>query len=224
MGEGGDRLASPYFSLEGEELSLFKTHLVVLGVHERVDNRPFDSDPAKIVPCVKEMRRRGYVVIASLPEYWKHHWNGSVQDFWGWGVDGFEILTGAPQALDFPSDKRRFIINECRRRGLFIVGASDTHGFGYATAVWNAMRVPGWRALDPDPLEAAVLRGLRQKKFAAVQVLSRIPRRSDTPLALALDTPASLILHFRSLTFAQAVSWMAWIWGAGWVCQRRKTR
>src|SRR3989338_2456463 len=35
-------------SLEGEEVSLWKTHLVVLGVHERIDNQPYDSDPAKV--------------------------------------------------------------------------------------------------------------------------------------------------------------------------------
>jgi len=29
-----------YRSLEGEEISLWKTHLVVLGNHERIDNRP----------------------------------------------------------------------------------------------------------------------------------------------------------------------------------------
>jgi len=44
-----------------------------------------------------------------------------------------------------------------------MTGISDSHGYGFATAVWNAMRIPGWQHMDPDQLETAVLRTLKTK-------------------------------------------------------------
>src|ERR1700687_2276074 len=80
-----------YRSLEAEEVSLKKTHLVILGNHERVDNRPYDSDFAKIPLFVTAMHKKKYPVIASLPEYWFYHWGEGVQDFVRWGWDSFRF-------------------------------------------------------------------------------------------------------------------------------------
>ncbi len=97
-----------YRSLEGEEASLYRTHLVLLGVHERIDNRPYDSDAKKIPLFIADMHKKGIPVIASIPEYWWYHWDGStlgtVDDFVRWGIDGFEIINSAPKALDFPPE------------------------------------------------------------------------------------------------------------------------
>ncbi len=193
-----------YRSLEGEEISLWKTHLVVLGAHERIDNQPYDSDPAKVGPFIKEMKRRKLPVIASLPEYWFYHWGGGVQDLVRWGIDGFEIINCAPKALDFPISKRLEIVDLCRRQNLLLTGISDNHGYGYATAAWNAMRIPGWRTMDPDALEKAVLETLRKDRFQAVQVLERV---NHFPLI--------------SLQPFQAISWVAWIWAFSFLYPRK---
>ena len=58
-------LVTHYRSLEGEEVSLQKTHLVILGNHERVNNQPYDGDYAKIPGFVRDMHKAGYPVIAS---------------------------------------------------------------------------------------------------------------------------------------------------------------
>src|SRR5262249_55569361 len=148
--------------------------LVILGNHERVDNRPYDSDPYKIPLFIAEMHKKSVPVIASLPEYWLYHWGEGVTDFIRWGIDGFEIINSAPKALDFPFSHRAQIVDLCKRQNLFITGISDNHGYGYATAVWNAMDIPGWQALGPDELEKAVLSQLRVKRYQAVQVLERV--------------------------------------------------
>jgi len=111
--------------LRREEISLWKTHLVVLGNHERIDNRPYDSDPAKVLLFIQEMNKQGLPVIASLPEYWWYHWPSppqtislalppgvsdpdqptggtSTYQFIRSGITGFEIINSAPKALDFP--------------------------------------------------------------------------------------------------------------------------
>src|SRR5262249_22450630 len=45
-------------SLEGEEASLYKTHLVVLGNHERIDNRPYDGNSFKIGSFIHDMHEK----------------------------------------------------------------------------------------------------------------------------------------------------------------------
>jgi hypothetical protein len=213
-----------YRSLEGEEVSLKKTHVVILGNHERVDNRPYDSDGRKISSFIADMHAKGIPVIASLPEYWLYHWdkpiasqwgkdNGTVQDFVAWGMDGFEIVNSAPKALDFPKEDRLQIVDLCRRQNLYMTGISDNHGYGYATAVWNAMRIPGWQSMGPDVLEKTILSSLKNGGFGAVQVLERVKFFPDTTLDLWLTPFGSLWIYWRSLQPLQVLSWIIWIWG-----------
>jgi len=205
-----------YRSLEGEEISLFRTHLVTLGVHERIDNRPYDSDAKKIPVFITDMHKKGVPVIASIPEYWWYHWDGSslgtVADFIRWGIDGFEIINSAPKALDFPPAYRRHIVDLCRQHNLPMTGISDNHGWGYATAAWNAMRLSGWRQMDPDKLETAVLFALKIKRFEAVQVLERARYNPENLPELLAAPFADAFLYWRSLQPREAVSWVIWIW------------
>jgi hypothetical protein len=67
-----------YRSLQGQEISLWKTHLVVLGNHDVIDNRPYDSDPTRVPVFVSEIKDRGLPLIASLPEYWFYRWETPV--------------------------------------------------------------------------------------------------------------------------------------------------
>jgi len=206
-----------YRSLEGEEASLYRTHLVVLGTHERVDNRPYDSDPRKIPVFVADMRKRGYPVIASIPEYWWYHWptapiGGDIDDFARWGMEGFEIVNSAPKALDFPLAYRARVVQLCRTKNLFMTGISDNHGYGYATAAWNAIRLPDWRSMGPDELEKAVLKHLKTQGFQAVQVLERIKYFPKSAFQLIFSPLANVWVYWRSLQLSQTFSWICWIW------------
>jgi len=200
-----------YRSLMGEEISLHKTHLVLLGNKTRVDNQPYDSDIAKIPVFLKDMHKQGYVVIASLPEYWFYHWGPGVDDFVKWGIGGFEIVNSAPKALDFPADKRRQIVALCQKYNLPMTGISDTHGYGSATAAWNAMQIPGWQNMDPDNLERAVLSTLKTKGFHAVSVLERSKYWPQNNLQVAFSAFPNFLIYARSLTPIQRFSWIGWL-------------
>jgi hypothetical protein len=158
------------------------------------------------------MHKKGYPVIASLPEYWLYHWGGGVLDFVHCGMDGFEIINSAPKALDFPLGDRLQIVDLCRKQNLFMTGISDNHGYGYATAVWNAMRIQKWQTMDPDTLERNVLVTLKREGYNAVQVLERVQYRPQTPVQLGLSPFAEIWLYWRLLQPLQAVSWAAWVW------------
>jgi len=55
------------------------------------------------------IERQGGLSIASLPEYWRNHWD-DLGAFVLAGVDGFEIVNCAPKALAFPSQLRRDVL------------------------------------------------------------------------------------------------------------------
>lgn len=184
-----------YRALRGEEISLHNTHLIVLGVSTRIDNKPYDGDPQKVETFIKEMRKKGYLVIASLPEYWEHHWKQGVDKFVQWGISGFEIISSAPKALEFPWSLRREVIALARKNNLVITGISDSHGYGSATAAWSVLTLPNWSKMSADLLEEAVISHLKSEGFGSVRVLER--QKS----------------YWRMLQPWQCLSWMVWIWG-----------
>lgn len=219
----GDWRITGYRSLMGEEISLYKTHLVVLGNAERIDNQPYDSDPQKVWQFISDMRMRGIPVVASLPEYWWYHWRDDLSKYIGAGISGFEIVNSAPKAMDFPIDKRMHVIDLCRSHNLFVTGISDNHGYGYATAVWNAMKIPGWSNMPPAVLEVAVLKNLKAYGFNAVRVLERTKYEPRTMLGLVFSPLMNAGLYWCSLQPFQVLSWVGWVWFVfGFAVWRRK--
>lgn len=214
-----DGPTTAYRSLQGEEVSLYRSHWVTLGTEKRIDNRPFDSDPANIPAFFEEAHRQHDLVIAALPEYWEHHWGPALDDFVRWGVDGFEIVNSVPRSLDFPPSYRAEIVERCRRENLIMTGASDNHGFGYATAAWNAMRLSGWRSMDSSTLQHAVLSELRRKRFEANRVLERPRFVPSNRVQLILSPLFQFVLYWRTLTPLESLAWVAWIWilWPGWL-------
>lgn len=200
-----------YRSLLGEEISLWKTHLVLLGNPSAVSNKPYDGDYKKIPTFIRDMKAQGYVVIASLPEYWWYHWGPGVQNFIKWGIDGFEVLNSAPKALDFPVRKRRAILDLCRQNNLVVTGISDSHGYGSATAAWNAMSLPGWQGMDPDAFQKAVIERIKTRGFAANRVLERAKAWPRERWQVYVTPPWNAIVYWRSLSPAQRGVWSAWI-------------
>ena len=199
-------------SLEGEEVSLRLTHFLTLGNHKLVDHEPWDDDPYKIEAFVKEMRRRGITVVAALPQYWLDHWDKTLGHYMDWGITGFEIYNSDTRVLDFPVDKRRGILEECRKHNLFVTAVSDNHGWGYATAAWNAMALPGWQKLDPDKLEQAILKKLDKDRFDANLPLARAKFIPENVFELLVSPLAEAFVYWRSLQLLQVVSWTVWLW------------
>ena len=214
------------FSLAGEEVSLYKMSFVVLAPTTPVDRRPYTSTPWLIEPFIKEMHKRGLLVIGVLPYYWIYHWNKkpTVEDFIRWGTDGFEISNGAPRGLDFPFQCRQKILALCRQYNLIFNGASDNHGYGYTVPCWNVVHLPGWRSLSPLELETAVVAHLAKYRFDAVRVLERPRFRPANPLELALSPIGIALVYARTLNWAQTISWILWIWGLTFLSEFFKFR
>src|SRR5260370_41423136 len=109
------------------------------------------------------LHRRGGIGIASLPEYWLHHWD-DLDQFVPAGVDGFEIVNCAPKAIGFPATARARVLRLAEEHDLLAVGGRAEHGWGPVICAWNfsgarAHRCPATRpfaasAATPPPRSA----------------------------------------------------------------------
>ncbi len=177
--------------LPGAEWSVYRQHVVALGTVNQIDLTPYSHDTPGMIGLFGALHAQGALAIASLPEYWLNHW-GDLEQFVAGGVDGFEIVNCTPKALAFPGAARRAVITLARRHELLVTGASDNHGWGKVTCVWNLTH------------EGA-------HGFGGNHVLAR-------PIALVQgDLPSwsaaysQLWLMFRGLSWAERMSWLTWI-------------
>jgi hypothetical protein len=185
------RLDDPIHLLPGAEWSVYRQHILALGQLTPIDRDRYNRDTPSMLGVIAELQRRGALVIASIPEYWRNHWE-DLDDFVKAGIDGFEIVNCSPKAIGFPAQARAWVISLARQHNLLLVGGSDNHGWGKVTCVWN--------------LASPSAHG-----YEANRVLAR-------PLALqqgewkpwtAWYTQPWLML--RSLTWPERASWLTWI-------------
>lgn len=202
-----------YAALEGEELSLHDSHVVLLGNAAPVDPQDYQGREGLKRFLGEAGPGHGGLTLMSLPEYWKRGW-GLLEKYADWGADGFEIVNAAPRAADFPEEKRQAVIALSRRRNLFVAAATDNHGYGSACCAWNVMRIGNWRMMDPDQRQTAVLQTLKRDGFKAVQI---IVRRKIPPAQGAMiwaDTPKALWMMARGWTWPQSIMFLLWLWAA----------
>jgi hypothetical protein len=177
--------------LPGVEWSLYRQHVVAIGPVEPLPRDSFGESTVRMVRVFSAIERQGALSIASLPEYWRNH-QEELNAFVGGGVDGFEIVNCSPKALGFPSDLRREVIALAGSHDLMVVGASDNHGWGQVTCVWNVSQ-PG-------------AQGFRTNRvFARPLALVQGDRRAWTAPA----TQPWFML--RSLSWSERVSWLTWV-------------
>ena len=177
--------------LPGVEWSLYRQHIVAIGPIEPLPRDSFGGSTVRMVRVFNAIERQGGLSIASLPEYWRYH-QEELSAFVLAGVDGFEIVNCAPKALAFPSDLRRQVIALAGSHDLMVVGASDNHGWGQVTCVWNVSQ-PGAQGFHTNRVFArplALLQGDWQPWTA----------------------PATqLWFMLRSLSWSERVSWLTWV-------------
>src|SRR2546426_1167732 len=103
------RVQQPIPLLPGVEWSVAGQHVVALADTLPIDRGRFDRDTRSLLALFGELHRHGALSIASLPEYWRAHWD-DVDEFVAAGLDGFEIVNCAPKALAFPDARRRQVL------------------------------------------------------------------------------------------------------------------
>src|SRR6266545_1586957 len=159
----------------------------------RVERVPAARHRARRRPTyrTRQLRRQGALGIASLPEYWRNHAE-ELDAFVDAGVDGFEIVNCAPKGLAFPAPLRRQVLALAQQHDLVVVGASDNHGWGQVTCVWNLSQpgTHGYRANRVVARPLALLQG------------------EWLPWTAPITQPWFLL---RSLTWSERVSWLTWV-------------
>ncbi|HUL49266.1 MAG TPA: hypothetical protein VLT79_04535 [Gemmatimonadales bacterium] len=181
----------PVALLPGAEWSVNGQHLLALGETAPIDPGRFNRDLPALLALFPELHKQGALAIASIPEYWRAHWN-DLDAFVRAGIDGFEIVNCAPKAIVFPPAARARVVALAKAHNLLLTGGSDNHGWGKVTCVWNLARPSA-------------------HGFAANRVIARpiALLQSDHHVWTAGYDQAWLM--FRGLTWPERVSWLTWI-------------
>lgn len=130
-------------------------------------------------------------------------------------VRAIELADGAPRALDQMAREGRRLRAIADSARLTMVAGSNNHGWTRTAAAWTVLTIPGWRALDPRALDAAIRRAVTNGPPTAVRVVERT-RVVPPPDAvrLAATVPAAALHLLRVLTPAERIAWIAWTWMA----------
>jgi hypothetical protein len=221
--------------LPGIELSLSGLHLLALGTDREIASAPYRGDwgaTGRLVralaagdtaapPAGRDARvaspagvagSAAPFLVASLPEYWEHHWGADLDTLVAWGVRGLEVWTTSPRAMDFPPALRRETVARCRRDGLVLFAATDMHGIGYTASAWNVTRVRGWRRLEAGALGAVLVAKFRRDGPAADRVVVLRRWLPETVAQAAVAVPLNLVLLLRTTTPAHGAALLVWIW------------
>ena len=202
----------------GIEVSAWKAHIVLLGDSLPIDRKRYNAS----FPALLELLRTsdsvyGALSVASLPEYEESHWS-HLDSLVSAGLDGFEIVNAAPEANELSRARRDSVIALARETNRFVVGVSDSHGWGATSMVWNLVRVPGWREQGGRLCDMVLSR--LHEGFPAVRVIERHRLRAESAWPLWL-TPIGLVWEtWRGMGWGLVASWLVWIW-ATWSLRRK---
>ncbi|HEY9450463.1 MAG TPA: hypothetical protein VIQ74_01625 [Gemmatimonadaceae bacterium] len=131
----------------------------------------------------------------------------------GRGLAGIELSDGAPRGIGQGQSDRALILRLADSLDLAIVAGSNNHGWGRTAVAWSVLRIPGWRAMAPAELGAAIEERIRTGRRGAVQVIERrSPDPARSELALAATLPAVTWNLLVTLSVAQRISWILWSW------------
>lgn len=136
-----------------------------------------------------------------------------------------EVSDAGTAGLDQIQREHAALVAAARRGNFATVAGSNTHGWSHTPPAWSLLRIPGWRALTPAALGARIEALLRQERSAAVRVVERYVADPDaTPFGLAATLPAIVWHVLATLTSAERLACLAWIWGAAFGVRRLRAR
>jgi hypothetical protein len=193
----------------GIEVSAWRAHIVLLGDTLPVDQRRYNGSLDALLTLLRVSDTAyGALSVASLPEYRRNHWD-RLDTLVAAGVDGFEIVNAAPKANELTRSERDSVVALARAHNRFVVGVSDSHGWGATSMVWNLVRRPSGGS--DRQLCNGVLQELKTG-FPAVRIIERHRLRADdwwpawlTPIGMIWET-------WRSMDWPLTLSWVGWIW------------
>ncbi|MDQ6886411.1 MAG: hypothetical protein M3068_03865 [Gemmatimonadota bacterium] len=219
--ENPRRAADGVVSLSGLELIYRDEHINVLGLSES-DQRfltlpapaPAPSPPSSLLGAV--------VLLQTIPEDLSRV---PVADRAGRrGVQAIELSDGAPRGIAQAQRDHDLILRIADSLDLSVVAGSNNHGWGRTAVAWSVMTLPGWRALSPRELGAAIQHRMTVARRRAVRVIGRrTPDPRGSGIALALTLPAVIWSVLTTMSPAERLSWIAWAWVL-WMAPRLRVR
>lgn len=140
------------------------------------------------------------------------------------GVRAIEIVAGSPRGMTQVKRDRARIVRIADSLDLALVAGSDNHGWGKTAPGWTLLRIPGvWRTYAPDSLANLIDDIIRMAGRRGTQVVERTTA-SASPAALAFTMPVVTWTVLRTLSPAERLSWLVWIWVPfliAWLVRRR---
>ena len=213
-GQAGSTVPCP-----GIEVSAWRAHILLLGDTLPVDRGRYNSSLAALLQLLRTSEAAyASLSVASLPEYRRNHWS-RLDTLIQAGLDGLEIVNASPKANELSRAERDSVVSLARSGNLFVVGVSDSHGWGATSMVWNLVRVPA-QSSAPDFCDA-VLNRLRAG-FTSVRVIERHRLRADAWWPMWLTPIGVLWETWRSMAWPLTISWIVWIWLLGTAGSRRR--
>jgi hypothetical protein len=212
----GKDLATPPTACPGEELSLWRAHIVTLGNTDSIPRELYADSAAGLARLFGESERRWHALtLASIPEYDDNHFE-HLAEWIAEGLDGFEVSNPAPKANRQWRERQDSVVRLAQRSGTFIAGVTDQHGMGATAQAWTLVKddrtAPTAATPDLPYVCAMILHHLAARPAAGIQVVERHRVRLDSAWPL-WTTPIAVIWEgWRAATWWQMLGWFFWIW------------
>lgn len=197
-------------ALSGLEFIQHNDHINALGATDR-NAKWIYVDVRKAHPELPPTRQVEPVLVQTIPENLSAVPPADAEG--RRGVIAIELSDGAPRGIEQGQRDRALILRLADSLDLAVVAGSDNHGWGRTAVAWSVLRIPGWRAMAPAALGAAIENTIRSRRRHAVQVIARrSPDPGGSRLALAATLPAVSWNMLTTLAPSQRVSWIVWSW------------
>ena len=214
----GSRASAGPIPCPGLEVSAWKAHIVLLGDTLPINRAPYSGLAGLLTLLRTSDSAYGSLSLASLPEYRRNHWE-RLDTLIEAGLDGFEIVNASPKANELTRPAATRVIDLARKNDLFVVGVSDSHGWGATSMVWNLVPVPSLaRSRQPSATgsSAGWIRAFGWPDYRTPPAPAPTPAgRPGSPRSVWYGRPGG------AWTGPLALSWLVWIWGIAVVLHAR---
>ncbi|MDT7828804.1 PHP domain-containing protein [Pricia sp. S334] len=187
--------------LVGQEFS-GTNHMSLLGL-----NGEFETKGMEDKAVIDSVHRYGGAVIIN---HWFDGKGRRKEVYAALGADGFEIENTGTD-LYYDRDVFKQLRKFCEENGLIMIGGLDFHGYGKACSLYNAFEIPDWDILGHSGKKQAVLNILKEGPQEKIKILIYKDRPFYPKANLVFRPFLTTVNYFRTLNWAQILSWALWI-------------
>jgi len=155
----------PSVCIPGQEIKFKGIYLNILGIEKTINPKEFND----LSELIKRVHSQGGAVIA--PHIWaEKRATQSLEELALAGIDGLEIAGNS--SVPLTQEKQKELIEFCKRNGIVMVSGTNWHGWNNLCNVWTSFRIEGWKEMEPEEIEDAVINGLRNRDIDRFRVIT----------------------------------------------------